>query len=141
MRFLNLRTRSLQCRERFLDQNMPAGALGNMSKKPQTGVAASCNLYHDTISLCTVVQSKANQNGTEQWSEHWNVHNFSRSTLISLRIFVAYRTLYVLHLRGFSYYDTHVLVATWPRHGRDMVPPLVPHYDHGLQFTVHCTKI
>ena len=57
------------------------------------------------------------QNGTEQWSRHWNVHNFSRSTLISLRIFVVQRTLWAPHVRGFNYYNTHVVVLTFLRHG------------------------
>ena len=56
---------------------------------------------------------KTNQNGTEQWSGHWNVHNFRRSTLISLHILVARRTLSAPHVHRFNYYYTHVLVLTF----------------------------
>jgi len=101
-------------------------------------LVSATKIFNNTFS--TVVQkfmylgttfNETTQNGIEQWSRHWNAHNFSRSTLISSQIFVAQITLPALHVRGFDYYNTHVLVLTWLRHGGDMAPPIwitVPQY-------------
>jgi hypothetical protein len=50
-------------------------------------------------------------------SQNWNVHNFSRSTLLSLHIFVAHRTYVAVHIRGFKLLQYARFSVDMVRHG------------------------
>ena len=81
---------------------------------PTTATDPPRTMIQEFMYLCTL---KANQNGTEQWSQNWNVHNFSRSTLLSLHIFVAHRTYVAVHIRGFKLLQYARFSVDMVRHG------------------------